>query len=329
MSEEIVSIERSLEIIKALGDGSRLRILKSLMEKPYYVEELSARLNLGAPTVSFHLKKLEQAGIVKKEKEQYYVVFYIKEDALNITLKDLIITDDRESVLQDKRLENYKTRVLKTYFRNGKLTKLPSQEKKRRIILDEFASRFENSRKYKEAEVNEVISLLHDDYCTIRRELIDRSMMMRNGLNYWVNNNTDTLLSPEIINTKKEGKRKMDRKAELKHEYKMNPRQGGVYQIINHANGKIYIGSGPNVEAQINKQLFMLKLNMMPVEPLQKDWNKYGEEKFTFEVLDRLKRKDEMSMKEYKNELILLEEMWIDKLNTVGEKGYNTKDSEK
>lgn len=318
-----MNIDKSLEIIKALSDNSRLRILRALLEKPYYVEELGARLNLGAPTVSFHLKKLEQAGFVKKEKEQYYVIFSVKEETLKLTLKDLVLIDDKDKENQDKRLEDYKIKVLHTYFKKNRLLRLPSQEKKRRIVLEEFASKFAPEKQYAESEVNNIITGMYDDYCTIRRELIDRKIMMRNGTTYKLVEKIESILTEKKASENKKGKTTMDRKTELKHEYKMNPRQGGIYMIKNNVSGKIFIGCGPNVEAQMNKQMFLLNINTMPVEELQKDWNKYGADKFTFEALDRLKLKEGMSMRDYKSELLLLAEMWIDKLKAKGENGYN------
>lgn len=56
-----MEIAKSIEIMKALADSSRLQALNILMEKPQYVEELAHRLNLAVSTVSFHLKKLEAA----------------------------------------------------------------------------------------------------------------------------------------------------------------------------------------------------------------------------------------------------------------------------
>jgi len=324
-----MNIEKSLEIIKAIGDNSRLRILRALLEKSYYVEELSARLDLGAPTVSFHLKKLEQAGFVKKAKEQYYVVFSVNEDALSMTLKELVLIDDSDSPMQDKRLVDYRSKVIKTYFKKGKLLRLPAQEKKRRIVLEEFGARFNLNMKYEEIEVNQIITQMYDDYCTIRRELVDRKIMARSGTKYHLLLKGEAMLNNEIMKDRIQGKTRMDRKAELKNEYKMNPRQGGIYIIKNTVNGKIFIGSGPNVEGQINKQKFMLGINSMPVVELQNDWNKYGEEKFTFEILDRLKRKEEMSSKDYKNELLLLEEMWVDKLKVNKTDYYNVFNEQK
>jgi len=324
-----MNIEKSLEMIKALADNSRLRILRALMEKPCYVEELSARLNLGAPTISFHLKKLEQAEFVCKNKEQYYVVYRLNDETLNLNLRDLLLFEDTEGNAQDERLQQYKFKVIKTYFQHGRLLRLPSQEKKRKIVLEEFAARFDPARNYTEQEINDIITELYEDYCTVRREMIDRHMMKRENGKYWllksVEINTNEFKQPVI----KLEKKKMDRKAELKHEYKMNPRQGGVYLIRNNSNNKIFVGSGPNVEGQINKQKLNLTLNGMPVKELQQDWNKLGESGFTFEVLDRLKLKDDMTMKEYKEELVLLEQMWVEKLKSYGENGYNEKPAEK
>ncbi|MBQ6395266.1 MAG: winged helix-turn-helix transcriptional regulator, partial [Atopobiaceae bacterium] len=47
-----------------LSDASRLRIVQSLTRGEMYTELLAERLGLSPSTVSFHLKKLEDAGIV-------------------------------------------------------------------------------------------------------------------------------------------------------------------------------------------------------------------------------------------------------------------------
>ena len=66
----------TIQLLKALADRSRIRIVNALDGKPQYVEELSERLNLAPSTVSFHLKKLEDAGLVHSKKEQYYTVYH-------------------------------------------------------------------------------------------------------------------------------------------------------------------------------------------------------------------------------------------------------------
>ena len=58
-------------LFKCLSDKSRLHIVKSLAMEDMYVERLAERLNLSASTISFHLKKLAEAGIVSSYKTQY------------------------------------------------------------------------------------------------------------------------------------------------------------------------------------------------------------------------------------------------------------------
>jgi DNA-binding transcriptional ArsR family regulator len=60
--------EQSLAIMKALADKSRLAIVNSLLERSQYVEEIAKRHGLAPSTVSFHLRKLEQAGLVHSRK---------------------------------------------------------------------------------------------------------------------------------------------------------------------------------------------------------------------------------------------------------------------
>lgn len=179
-----MEIAQCIEIMKSLADSSRLLIINSLLEKAQYVEELAARLNLAASTVSFHLKKMEKAGLLKKKKDQYYMVFELNQDLFNKTLKEFISFANIEKYVQDERINTYRNKVIHTFFRNGKLEKLPAQHKKRWIILEELASRFSDKKIYNEAEVDNMISEVFDDYCTIRRYFIEEKIMTRKNGKY-------------------------------------------------------------------------------------------------------------------------------------------------
>lgn len=169
----------SVEVFKALAHESRLQILGTLLEGPAYVEVLAERLQLSASTVSFHLKKLEAAGLVRARKEQYYTMFEPEIGALDRPLKALVETSPRDRDREDRREAQYRDKVLKTFFRYGKLTRIPVQRKKRRIILEQIANGFEFHRTYPEKEVNLIIADFHDDFCTIRRELICEALFTR------------------------------------------------------------------------------------------------------------------------------------------------------
>ena len=64
-----------IRLFKCLADKSRLQILRSLLVEDMYVERLAERLGLTPATISFHMKKLEEAGAVRPYKDQYYTMF--------------------------------------------------------------------------------------------------------------------------------------------------------------------------------------------------------------------------------------------------------------
>jgi hypothetical protein len=181
-----MGITENIEIMKSLADASRLQVLNSLIEKPQYVEELAERMNLAVSTVSFHLKKLEKAGLVYKTKEQYYIIYHIRDDIFNKTLRELTCFENLDRYIQDERMEKYKQKVLKTFFNKDKLIKLPVQWKKKMLVLDEFVKKFKPGKKYTETEVDNIIKQSYGDYCTIRRLMIDVKIMRRENQLYWL-----------------------------------------------------------------------------------------------------------------------------------------------
>ncbi len=115
---------------------------------------------------------------------------------------------------------------------------------------------------------------------------------------------------------------KMINKSEIKKEYKEKVPTMGVYKITNLVNGKIFIAGSLNIPARINRHKFELKFGSEGIKELQSDYNQFGEDNIKFEILDELKPKDEPGT-DYKEEVELLEQMWTEKLQPYGEKGYN------
>ena len=175
---------QAIRLFKCLADKSRLQILKSLMQEDMYVERLAERLSLSPATISFHLKKLEEAGAVSARKEQYYTMYTIRREIFMTRILDVISEESSEASQQAKRDAEYREKILKTFFVYGRLVSIPAQRKKRRICLEAIAEQFEAGRTYEEKEVNEIILRYHDDYCTLRREMICEGIMDRTGSTY-------------------------------------------------------------------------------------------------------------------------------------------------
>ena len=170
---------QAITLFKCLADKSRIQILKSLMEEDMYVERLAERLNLTPATISFHLKKLVDAGAVTSRKEQYYTVYAVNGDVFKVSILEILRERSEEKSLQDERDEAYRKKVLDAFFEYGKLKSIPAQRKKELIVLEEIAKAFEPGRDYTEREVNLIIADFHDDFCTIRRDMISEGLLER------------------------------------------------------------------------------------------------------------------------------------------------------
>ena len=176
--------QEAIGLFKCLADKSRLQILKSLMQEDMYVERLAKRLNLTPATISFHLKKLEEAGVVTSRKEQYYTMYSICRQIFETKIIDILREESTEDKLQRERDELYRKKVIESFFEYGKLKSIPSQRKKERIILEEIAKAFEPGKEYSEREVNIIIADYNDDFCTIRRDMISEGLLERNQMVY-------------------------------------------------------------------------------------------------------------------------------------------------
>ncbi len=322
-----MTTDQSIAIMKALADQSRLAIVNSLLERSQYVEEIAKRHGLAPSTVSFHLRKLEQAGLVSCRKEQYYVVIRANDEIFNTTLREIVSAHTVSREHQDSRMEEYRRKVLEAFFRHGRLEKLPAQHKKRLIVLEQFALRFEAGRRYSEQEVTALIAPVFDDYCTIRRLLVDEGLIRRDAACYWRDPQPGESAgklpwpSPEEknpVNRLKKGVR-----AEIKRTFKQNRPPMGVYQIRNTANGKVFVGSSRNLEGTRNSRLFQLRMGKIVFSrELQKDLDEFGAESFEFSVLGVLENPDRG--KDIEHSLAALELHWLEKLQPFGERGYNS-----
>lgn len=177
--------EEAIRLFKCLADKSRLQILKSLAIEDMYVERLAERLGLTPPTISFHLKKLADAGAVTSYKNQYYMMYSLCKEHFNTSLLDIIQEESDEAKEQSEREEEYRQKVIHTFFEYGKLKSIPTQRKKERIVLEVIAEAFEYERIYTEREVNIMIADYHDDFCTLRRDMIAEKLLDRNEEGYW------------------------------------------------------------------------------------------------------------------------------------------------
>ena len=175
-------MKEKLEILKLLADKTRLDILNALMKEDSYVEKIACDLSITPATICYHLKKMESVGMVKCSRSQFYMIYSLNKEIFNMPLIELVKNDTPLENSEDK----YKKEVISNFFKFGKLVSIPTQRKKREIVLAEIAKSFKEGKIYIEKEVDEIIHRFHEDHCTIRREMIACGLMKRENGRYWI-----------------------------------------------------------------------------------------------------------------------------------------------
>jgi hypothetical protein len=81
-------------------------------------------------------------------------------------------------------LAKEKRKVLETFFDGDRLLRIPAQRSKKEIVFEEILRRLPRREVYTERELSRMLERFHDDFCTIRRELIMGRYMERDRQRY-------------------------------------------------------------------------------------------------------------------------------------------------
>jgi len=114
----------------------------------------------------------------------------------------------------------------------------------------------------------------------------------------------------------------MDRKA-LIRQYKETRKTAGVFRVRNLTSEKALVGSSADVPSMLNRERAQLRTGTHMNRALQSDWTTLGADAFAFEILDTLTPPADRPDWDPTEDLRLLEEMWLDKLQPFGPRGYH------
>jgi biotin operon repressor len=175
-----------IDFFKALADANRLKILGLLAQDGYSVEQLAALLELRPSTVSHHLARLSEAGLVSARAESYYNVYSLEPGTLEAMAQRLLAEDTLPALAEGVDMQSYERKVIDDYtLPSGRLKTIPAQRKKLEVVLKHIVQDFEPGTHYSEAQVNTILSAYHDDTATLRRELVGYRLLERNAGEYW------------------------------------------------------------------------------------------------------------------------------------------------
>ena len=177
--------QQLLNFFKALANESRLKIVGILANRECSVGDLADLLDLREPTVSHHLAKLKELGLVRMHTEGNVHVYWLNEDALIKMNKDIFSAQNMATLVKNVDEQSWQAKVLRTFIIDGRLAQIPARHKKRLVILKWLVEKFEPGVRYSEPEVNEIIKRHHPDTAALRRYLIDHKFMQRERGVYW------------------------------------------------------------------------------------------------------------------------------------------------
>lgn len=185
-----MQLEKMVMFHKAVGDPTRLRIIALLRQGPLHGQAIAGKLGLKPPTITHHLKKLKDTGMVYARREKNTIYFILDERKLEyMTTAILRIGDDERVVAEELKVpDEDQVKIIRNFLTvDGKLKQMPKQLKKKNVILSYFVQWFEQGRTYEEKEVNEYIQTFFDDFATVRREWVMQQFMYRANNRYELN----------------------------------------------------------------------------------------------------------------------------------------------
>ncbi len=169
------------EILRALADPERLTIAGALAQRSRTASALAKDLELELTRVRKHLNRLTTTGVVRLEPDRR--TYRLDPETLRWAAEQ--VGPPRDAGLALGAANDDEETVLRTFFRDGRLTEIPAKEAKRRIVLERIAIEFEPGVRYDEREVNAIVGRFFNDYASLRRYLVDGGFLSREHGEYW------------------------------------------------------------------------------------------------------------------------------------------------
>lgn len=105
-----------------------------------------------------------------------------------------------------------------------------------------------------------------------------------------------------------------DKRKQLKNDYRNKPAVGAVYAIGCGGDPRRMIKSTTDIAGIQNRFQFAQATNTCPDPAFRGEWEKYGAEAFSFEVLEALEMKKDQTADEFADDIRLLHALWLEKL---------------
>jgi hypothetical protein len=163
-------------VVRLLAEPARLRVFSALVLGAGTPAEVATVTGLDIRDVLVGLRRLADGGLVELTGQRAAPVEHVLTDlarqaAPAAPAEDLGYSDERVAA------------VLRTFVRDGRLSGLPAQRRRRIIVLEHLAQSFEPGISYSEAEVDAALKAWSADsgvdHVSLRRYLVDEDLLRR------------------------------------------------------------------------------------------------------------------------------------------------------
>lgn len=182
ISEE--QFDQLLRFFQVFSNESRLKLIGHLANGSRSVRELADLLGLKEPTVSHHLAELKGMDLVDVRAEGTMRIYSLNTRVLEAMSKDIFARPNLAKLARPSELTE-EQRVLRVWVKDGRIVDIPSQEKKKQIVIRWLAGQIDPERRWTEREFSEWLSQFNEDYAVLRRYLVDSGYMAREKGIYW------------------------------------------------------------------------------------------------------------------------------------------------
>jgi hypothetical protein len=160
------------EFLRLAVDPLRLSLLGRAAEGTVDVAEVANRHGVPERTVLAALGRLRFAGLVDDDLR------------LDVTVVRALAADLPKSPPADPGMlgagwSSAEGEILSRFFSGDRLSAIPSARGKRMVVLERLAQEFEPGLRYDEPEVNFRLQMVHPDYASLRRHLVDEEFLTR------------------------------------------------------------------------------------------------------------------------------------------------------
>jgi hypothetical protein len=167
-------------IVGLLADDDRRRVFAALVLGGSTLEEVRALTGLSSRRAVTALARLVAGDLVIRSDRGEHV---LRGEAFRLAAMAAAPErpgpDPTDDVAEDD------ARILRRYYRGGRLTQIPPQRSRKLVILDRLAQEFDVGSRYSERQVNAILRRFHDDVASLRRFLVDEGFLDRASGEYW------------------------------------------------------------------------------------------------------------------------------------------------